>query len=410
MARLRSSYFLPFGLGRAGLVLLLLLVLAGCAGMGSGSQTPVVTIEREAERVAAGSPVHFLVRAAPAPRAALTIGVKITSSGCELTRAPRSVTIVAGESQATLMVTTGTQVGDAGCVVTAAIAGGAGYRKSDGDAASASATVTPEQTREPREPREPMLPVVTIMETAKSVAEGSPVSFTLTATPPPASDLPVTVRWSEIGSFLPSSPPETVTIPRTGTVELTETIPDDSADEVDGSVTVAVEPGSDYRVGSPGSATVAVADNDQAPTGATPSPPPPTTGEPQGPQGPQGATGPTVSVGIAADASSVTEGETASFTVTADPAPLSDLVVNFSVGAAYTVEEPMLVLDVGWLDSISLTVTISASSSTATYSIGTPDDGKPQRTAYVTVTVAPGTGYVVDTRRQSAQVSLVHKA
>ncbi len=404
MVRLRSSYSLPFGLGRAGLVLLLLLALAGCAGMESRSPTPVVTIEWEAKRVAAGSPVHFLVRAAPAPRAALTIGVKITASGCELTHAPRSVTIVAGESLAMLMVTTGTQVGDAGCVVTAAIAGGAGYRKSDGDAASASATVTPEQTREPRAP---MLPVVTIMETAKSVAEGSPVSFTLTATPPPASDLPVTVRWSEIGSFLPPSPPETVTIPRTGTVELTETIPDDSADEVDGSVTVAVEPGSDYRVGSPGSATVAVADNDQAPTGATPSPPPPTTGEPQGPQG---ATGPTVSVGIAADASSVTEGETASFTVTADPAPLSDLVVKFSVGAAYTVEEPMLMLDVGWLDSISLTVTISASSSTATYSIGTPDDGKPQRTAYVTVTVAPGTGYVVDPRRQSAQVSLVHKA
>ena len=87
----RESYFRLPARVPAGLALLLLLALAGCQqGVGSGSQTPVVTIARAAdaaERVAAGTPLQFVVRAAPAPRADLTVAVTFTftSPGCELT-------------------------------------------------------------------------------------------------------------------------------------------------------------------------------------------------------------------------------------------------------------------------------------------------------------------------------------
>ena len=311
MAR-ESCFCRPAGVS-AGLALLLLLALAGCQeGMGSVSQTPVVTIAPAADSVAAGSPLQFVVRAAPAPRADLAVGVTITPSGCELTDPPTSVTITAGRNEATLTVSTSSAgVGEAGCEVTAAIAEGEDYRTGNADAASASATVTPE--RQTPEPQEPGQPVVTVVANASTVTGGSEVSFTLTATPAPASDLTVAVRWSEQGSFLPASPPETVTIPTTGTVELKMTIPNDRVHEDDGSVTVTVEAGSGYTVGSLGAATVAIAS--VAPSSAP---------------SPRTAPNPFVPTVAIEDGGWVTEGATIRFRVKARPYQDPPLTVHVS--------------------------------------------------------------------------------
>ena len=58
--------------------------------------------------------------------------------------------------------------------------------------------------------------MVTISPDESSVVEGSDLSFTLTAVPPPASALPVTLSWSDPGSFLAETLPRTVTIPTDG--------------------------------------------------------------------------------------------------------------------------------------------------------------------------------------------------
>lgn len=383
----RQSYFCHPASIPAGLALFLILTLAGCqGGMVSGPQTPVVTIARAADAVdpvATGSPLQFVVRAAPAPPADLAVGVSITSSGCGLMQMSKSVTIAAGTSQATLTVATdGITVGEAGCRVTAAIAGGEGYRKGAAAAASASAAVTPE--RQTPEPPEPAQPEVTIAADAASVPEGGTVVFTLTAMPAPASELAVTVRWLQRGSFLPASRPETVVIPTTGMAELSVSIPDDGVAEPDGMVTVTVAAGSGYAVGTQGAATVAVTDNDEAagggPTASPPPPPPPGPGPGPGPR-----------VGITSDALSARPGEVISFTLTADRAPLSDLSVNLEWHVQRNFGDRSE--SSAWQNTTS-PVTISAGSTTATVTATAPAYGPTQATAiYLIVAVKRGTGY-----------------
>ena len=339
----------------------------------------MVTIEPAVGSVAEGA--QFVVRAAPAPRADLVVGVTITPSGCALMNEPTSVTIAAGKKEAMLQVQADAAgVGSNGCTVTAAIDAGEGYRK--GDAASARATLPPNQ--QTPDPQEPPPPVVIIAANASTVTEGSEVSFTLTAMPKPASDLTVTVSWSEDGSFLPASPPAMVTIPTTGTAELKVSIPDDRVDEQDGSVTATVEAGSGYTVGTQGAATVAVTDNDPAASGgpAAPAAPPPRS-EPPANQEPV--------VSIATAATSVTEGGTVLFTLTANPAPSSNLSVKLACAVLRRVGE----LQTPHGFTCPPPVTISASSSTATLTVTAPDDSvKNAGTARLTVAVEDGTGYV----------------
>ena len=93
------------------------------------------------------------------------------------------------------------------------------------------------------------------------------------------------------------------------------------------------------------------------------------------------------SISIAAGTSPVNEGEDATFTLTADPAPATTLSVtiavtdsgNFIVGAAPT------------------TVTIVASATTAMLTVMTEDDSADEETGMITATVETGTGYTVGT-------------
>ena len=97
-------------------------------------------------------------------------------------------------------------------------------------------------------------------------SEGDTVTFTLTASPPPAADLVVDVSVVASGDFGYGPVPATVTIPASGTATVSIATSDDTTDEPDGSVTVSVDAGSGYTVSATqGTAAVTVADDDDAP-------------------------------------------------------------------------------------------------------------------------------------------------
>ncbi len=127
-------------------------------------------------------------------------------------------------------------------------------------AASSEASATPSAGAPPP------VPGVSIAA-GPGVSEGAGATFTLTAAPPPAAPLAVSVAVSQGGDFAASGQigARTVTVPTSGTATFAVRTVDDTRDEPDGTVTAAVSVGTGYTVGSTASATVAVADNDAAP-------------------------------------------------------------------------------------------------------------------------------------------------
>ena len=85
--------------------------------------------------------------------------------------------------------------------------------------------------------------------------------------------------------------------------------------------------------------------------------------------------------------SSITEGEDAEFTVTANPVPTADLAVNLSIEQQGDFVAATAVGD--------KTVTFGTSGS-ATYSITTLEDDEDETNGSITATVKTGTGYEVD--------------
>ena len=110
----------------------------------------------------------------------------------------------------------------------------------------------------------PPPPEITVSADAASVTEGGDAAFTLTATPAPAADLAVSVTVASDGDWGVAAGTQTVTIPATGSATLTLATAGDDADEPDGSVSVTVADGTGYTVGSSGSGTVSVLDDDDA--------------------------------------------------------------------------------------------------------------------------------------------------
>ena len=142
--------------------------------------------------------------------------------------------------------------------------------------AIAVAIVDDDKPAEPegRQAPEPV-PVLTLSG-GGAVAEGGSAGFTLTADPPPASDLAVTLRIAQTGDVAPAPAlgERTVTMPG-GRASLAVPVATagDATDEPDGSLTATVAAVGDAPVESGASATVAVTDDDatavtlSAPTG-----------------------------------------------------------------------------------------------------------------------------------------------
>ena len=206
-----------------------------------------------------------------------------------------------------------------------------------------------------------------VHEISARVSEGTAVQFTVRADPAPAADLVVGVRLTESGSMLSVSPPRTVTI-TAGSRVATLSVPtiDDQQDEPDSRVTATLTGGTGYTLGTATPASVTVADDDKPPAAV-----------------------PEVTI---ASGSAVTEGMALQFTVRAQPAPATHLVVNVTLtetGNMLSAPRPR-------------TVTIIAGTNSATLSAHTVNDQQDEPASSVTATLSSGTGYTLGSARTAS--------
>ena len=194
-----------------------------------------------------------------------------------------------------------------------------------------------------------------------AITEGGAATFTITANPAPTSPITVNVGVSESGAF-GASGAATVTVSGAATT-YTVTTTDDSVDEADGTVTTTLQAGTGYTVSSTqGSASVDVADNDIPELSIT-------------------------------GGSGITEGGTATFTITAGPVPATPITVRVGVSAEG---------DFGANGASTVTV----SGATTTYTVTTSDDSTDEADGSITATLQSGTGYTVSSTQGSASVDV----
>ena len=197
------------------------------------------------------------------------------------------------------------------------------------------------------------------LRAGSAVDEGGNATFTVTADPAPATDLTVTWTVAQSGEYLdaPGAGSRTVTLTAGATsADLAVATVDDAADEADGSVSVTLGAGTGYTVATgKGSAAVAVRDNDE----------------------------PVVNI---AAGSGVTEGSSATFTVSASPVPAAPLDVTLTVGQSGDFAA------LGETGSRTVTVPVTGS---ATFEVATDDDSTDEPDGSITATLGTGTGYTV---------------
>ena len=311
-------------------------------------QTPEIAVTANAAAVTEGGDAVFTLTASPAPAADLAVSVTVAATGdYGVTAGSRTVTIPTTGSVTLTLATAGDDADEPDGSVTVTVADGSGWTA--GDPASGTVAIRDDDAA---------LPVVTIAAKAASVTEGGDAVFTLTASPAPAADLPVSVSVGTDGDYGLTAGTRTVTIPTSGSATLTLATTDDGTDEPDGSVTATVQAGSGYTVGASASGTVAVRDDDL--------PPPVVT--------------------IAAKAESVTEGGDAVFTLTADRAPDADLTVTLAVSETGEGDH------VAAADEGPATVTIPKDATEASFTVPTVNDAvdEPDGTVSVAVTACAG--------------------
>ncbi len=209
------------------------------------------------------------------------------------------------------------------------------------------------------------------------ITEGGDAVFTVQASPAPASDLEIALAIADdaVSDFLMDGEEgsKTVTIAAgSDTATYTLATTDDDLDEANGGVSATLEAGTGYRVDSPSTATVAVADND----------------------GDDDARATVVRITGGAD---ITEGGVARFTLTGTPVPSQDITVNLRVtqSGAFAGD--------GELGARPVTLGTDA---TVTVDIPTVDDSTLEDDGSLTITVEPGTGYTPHATDASATVAV----
>ena len=226
--------------------------------------------------------------------------------------------------------------------------------------AAAPEEAAPEEQAEQAEvqPVTPATPELSL-RAGSAVDEGGNAAFTVTAAPAPQSDLTIAWTVAQSGEYLdaPGAGSRTVTLTAGATsADLAVATVDDAADEADGSVSVTLESGTGYTLATgKGSAAVTVRDNDE----------------------------PVVSI---AGGSGVTEGSSASFTVSASPVPAAPLDVTLAVGQSGDFAAS------GETGSRTVTVPVTGS---VTFEVATVDDGADEPDGSIIATLGTGTGYTV---------------
>ncbi len=215
--------------------------------------TPEISIAASGDITEGGS-ATFTLTASPAPASDLSVSVTVSASGdYGVTAGSKTVTIPTGGSSTLTIPTTDDSVDETDGSVTAILAAGTGYTVSTTKGA-ATVSVSDDD-----------VPEISVAASG-DVTEGSGATFTLTASPAPASDLSVKVTVSASGDYGVTAGSQTVTISSSGKATLTVATNDDDVNESNGSVTATLSSGTGYTVSAAyGVATVAVADNDEAP-------------------------------------------------------------------------------------------------------------------------------------------------
>ena len=228
----------------------------------------------------------------------------------------------------------------------------------------------------------PNLPLITISADQTSVAEGEAATFTLTRSGSTSTELTVRVYSIEFfhpdgsGSLdNPTGQYHQVTFEaNSGTATLTVTTDFDGVPESSDSLNAVISPeeGSSYRNGDPSQAAVAITDVARVVT-------------------------------IAADQTTVTEGDTATFTLTRTGPTTKAVVVNVSV-----TDPGSFLRGNHWQPDPALPTeaTFEVASSTATISLQTKDDLRDIPDNSLTVTVNPGTGYSTGSDANSASIAV----
>ena len=259
-----------------------------------------IKIERIQPSVTEGDTVSFKLTATSAPSSRIDINVRVTESGDFLTgTVPDDIALAQGNTVAWLILQTeNDNVNEGDGSVTGEIRTGSDYNV--GRPSSQTVPVIDDDR-----------PTIKIERTQTSVTEGSTISFKLTANRAPPSRIDINVRVTQSGNFLMGTIPTDIALAGGNTVAwLILQTEDDNVIEGDGSVTGEIWTGSGYYVGSPSSQTVTVIDPDQPPP-----PPPPSLPE----------------IKIEREQSSVTEGNTVYFKLTATSAPSSRIDINVRV-------------------------------------------------------------------------------
>jgi V8-like Glu-specific endopeptidase len=324
---------------------------------------PTVTIQANDAAATEAGPTtgSFRIFRTGATTSALTVFFSVAgtaTSGSDFTSIGTSVTIPAGSASNTKTVTPindTTPEGDETVVVT--LSANAAYTV--GSPGSATVIITDDDGV--------ALPTVTITANDSTATEAGPTTGQFTLTRSGATTSALTAYFSVGGTANSGSDYNSigtsVTIP-VGSVSSTITVTpiDDTAAEGDETVLVTLSANAAYTVGSPGSATVTITDNDQV-------------------------TLPTVT--ITANDSTATEAGTTTgqFTLTRSGATTSALTVNFSVGGTATSGSDY--------NSIGTTVTIPASSVSSTITVTPIDDAAAEGDETVLVTLSANATYTV---------------
>ena len=211
----------------------------------------------------------------------------------------------------------------------------------------------------PAQPATPSATPELSLSAGSAVDEGGNAGFTITADPAPQFDLTIAWTVAQSGDYLdaPGAGHRTVTLAAgAASVTLSVGTVDDAADEADGSVSVTLDAGTGYTLAAgQGSAVVTVRDDDE----------------------------PVVSIAAGAG---VTEGASASFTVTASPVSAAPLEVTLTIGQIGDFAASG--------EAGARTVTVPTSGS-VTFEVATADDAADEPGGSITATLAAGTGYTV---------------
>ncbi len=228
-----------------------------------------------------------------------------------------------------------------------------------------------------------------------AVTEGTNATFTLSTDIKPASVISVIVSISQIGDVTNATTTRSIPLSTTGTARFTVATIDDSTDEADGFVRAAIQSGKGYNIlNASRTASVQVRDNDLPPTPtatATPSPTPTATPTPTSTPRPNPVF---ISIRRVGN-STITEGASASFALTASPKPTGNIVVRVAISQKGDFTE-----------TGTLSVPMGTGGKAIQY-IHTDNDAVDEPDGSVTATLESGPGYLYSNRHRSATVNVL---